>query len=198
MKRIAELSLLTSSLKIVHIVFLADLVLMSPVVNAGDARPGDAIIVNKSKVEKKEDGMKLKDLCQNKIDQVFLLSQAAEDIKENPTIKEQLSAFRDETDKLVGELIDLIHKQGGQPPKYDRSIITFFKQTWEKVRGAATGEKGELIALRNNIEKILKEEKEALESADLADPEKTKPSVDKTFRSTSKIKTYLDDAIAKL
>jgi len=190
MKKITKLTLSTASLKIARIVFLADLLLMVPVVDAGETRTGDGIIVNRN-VEKKESRMvnKLTSLDKGLIGQAFLIEQAIKDITDS-SVKENLESYKKKTNEQVEKLARFIEKEGGKVPEYSRDIATFFGQTWEQIRGLIS-EKGELTALRNQVKGIFKEAEEALRDGD----EKSKSTLQEVVDFTKELKGYLDKVV---
>lgn len=109
-----------------------------------------------------ETGKVLQDLTHYEIDSSFLISQCMENVK-NPALKDNLLKLKNESERNIEELSNLVKKYGGEPPAYSKDFKGFFMKGYAAMRGAFT-DQGAIKALHTNSHMILKAFESALNS----------------------------------
>jgi uncharacterized protein (TIGR02284 family) len=104
----------------------------------------------------------LQSLAQYEIDGSFIVSQAMASVR-NTNISEHLSEIREECEKNIEELAELICQYGREVPEHSRDFKGFFMQGYTGMRGLVS-DKGAMRALQTNIGLVTKAYEKALES----------------------------------
>lgn len=104
----------------------------------------------------------LQSLAQYEIDGSFIISQAMASAR-NTNISEHLSEIREECEKNIEELAELICQYGREAPEHSRDFKGFFMQGYTGMRGLVS-DKGAMRALQTNIGLVAKAYEKALES----------------------------------
>ncbi|MGA1875815.1 MAG: ferritin-like domain-containing protein [bacterium] len=102
-------------------------------------------------METKEMVKRLSSLVQLDIDAVHSYGQAIDEI-DVPSIRQQITQFRDDHLRHINELSEIIRNYGETPPEYSRDIKGFVLEGFTAIR-SLTGTEGALKALHAN-EKI--------------------------------------------
>jgi len=104
----------------------------------------------------------LQSLAQHEIDGSFIISQAMASLK-NTNIANHLSKVREECEKNIEELSNLIRHYGKVPPEHSRDFKGFFMQGYVGMRGLIS-DTGVMKALQTNIKMAAKAYEKAIES----------------------------------
>lgn len=102
----------------------------------------------------------LQDLSQREIDASFLLGQAIENVN-NTAIKDSLIKAREEREKNIKNLSELIHQYGKEAPTHTKDFKGYFMQGYLAMRGL-TSDKGLMSALHNNLQMLIGAYEDAL------------------------------------
>jgi uncharacterized protein (TIGR02284 family) len=104
----------------------------------------------------------LQSLAQYEIDGSFIISQAMASIS-NTNIGEHLSEIREECERNIEELANLICEYGREAPDHSRDFKGFFMQGYTGMRGLLS-DKGAMRALQTNLGLVAKAYEKALGS----------------------------------
>lgn len=107
----------------------------------------------------------LQDLTQYEIDGSALISQCIENLDKNSgTLKGKLQTIKNEYDKNIADMTALVKKFGAAIPDYNKDFKGYFMSGYAAMRGAFS-DKGALIALHSNLNRIQSAFQKALDSS---------------------------------
>lgn len=102
----------------------------------------------------------LQDLSQREIDASFLLGQAIENVT-NLTIRDSLIKAREDCEKNIQALSELIHQHGKEAPTHTKDFKGYFMQGYLAMRGW-TSDQGLMRALHSNLQMLIGAYEDAL------------------------------------
>lgn len=120
--------------------------------NAGSDQ-GKVILV-KNNTSAESTAKTLQELAQAEIDASFLVSQAMDNVN-NSVLREKLLQYKQQCEKHIGTLNELVIKHGRQAPTYSKDFKGFFMQGYAAMRGLVS-DQGVMTALHTNLQRILK------------------------------------------
>ncbi len=122
-----------------------------------DAKKGEQAKI----VQKVEDTTKiLQDLTHHEIDASFLLEQAVKNAN-NLAIKDSLIEARNDCEKNIKTLADLLHRYGKKAPAHTKDFKGYFMQGYLAMRGW-TSDQGLMRALHSNLQMLIGAYEDAL------------------------------------
>jgi len=104
----------------------------------------------------------LQSLAQYEIDGSFIVSQAIGSLR-NTNLSDRLIKVREECERNIEELANLIRQYGREAPEHSRDFKGFFMQGYVGMRGLIS-DKGVMRALQTNLQLITNAYEKALES----------------------------------
>lgn len=144
-----------------NIILMVGIAVWYPIVCSHTLYAGDVQKQQTKKVYNVEDaGKLLQTLTQHEIDALFLFDQAIGNVK-NKVIKDALSEARDECEKNIRNLSDMIHRYGKEAPEYTKDFKGYFMQGYLAMRGW-TSDQGLMKALHSNLQLLLSAYEDAL------------------------------------
>lgn len=141
---------------------------------------------NQEQIKVDQTGDVLCTLAKYEIDAFLLLEQAITNIK-NETIKKSLIEAKNDCEKNINDLSDLIRKYGKEPPKRTPDFKGYFMKIHEALRGL-TSDTGLMKALHANL-KLLMHGYEDAKKKDL--PADAKEKVNKMHDDANKHLEYV-------
>ena len=137
----------------------------------------------------------LTDLAQLDIDAVYAYEQAIEQINE-VEVRENIMSFRDDHNRHIDELGDMIVKKGGLVPERKRDFKGFVIEGFTALR-SMTGTYGALRAMEINEKTTNRNYKSALdENPDL--PEDVIALLEKNYSDERRHLAYIQNTVLKL
>jgi uncharacterized protein (TIGR02284 family) len=134
---------------------------------------------------------RLSSLMQLDIDAMHAYGQAVDNIKD-PAIKNELTMFRDDHERHIGDLALAINNLGGTPPERSRDFKGFLIEGFTALR-SITGTEGALKAMQGNEELTNKKYGDAL-GLDL--PPAIRDVVERNYRDEQRHLAYINEALA--
>ena len=125
------------------------------------------------------------------IDAVHAYGHAIDNIQD-PAIKNELSMFRDDHDRHIGDLSLAITNLGGEPPERSRDFQGFLIEGFTAMR-SVIGTEGALKAMKGNEELTNKTYREAL---DLQLPPDARDIVERNYRDEQRHLAFLNRVLA--
>ncbi|MCF6159660.1 MAG: ferritin-like domain-containing protein [wastewater metagenome] len=141
----------------------------------------------------KEISKKLTSLAQLDIDAFFGYEEAIKEV-DDPTIRDQLTRFREDHRRHVDELSKAIASFGDTPPEFSPDFKGFITAGFTAIR-SQTGTMGALMALKSNEELSNKTYSEAI-SWDM--PVDVKSIVEKNYGDEQRHLKYIQDRLETL